>query len=39
MKFLEGRTGTGNRIGKGTVLYITKELENAVAAGIFGGAT
>jgi hypothetical protein len=39
VKFLEGRTGTGNRIGKGTVLYITKELENAVAAGIFGGVT
>jgi hypothetical protein len=38
VKFLEGRTGTGNRIGKGTVFYITKELENAIAAGIFGGA-
>lgn len=39
VKFLEGRTGSGNRIGKGTVLYITKELENAVAAGVFGGVT
>lgn len=39
VKFLEGRTGSGNRIGKGTVLYITKELENAIAAGVFGGVT
>lgn len=39
VKFLEGRTGSGNRIGKGTVLYITKELENAIATGVFGGVT
>jgi len=39
VKFLEGRTGSGNRIGKGTVLYITKELENAVSAGVFSGVT
>lgn len=39
VKFLEGRTGTGNRINKGTLLNITRELENAVAAGVFGGAT
>jgi len=38
VKYLESRVGTGNRIGKGAVLYITKELENAVAAGIFSEA-
>ncbi len=35
VKYLESRTGTGNRIGKGTVIYISRELDNAVAAGIF----
>lgn len=37
VKFLEGRIGSGNRINKGTLLNIAKELENAVSAGIFGG--
>lgn len=35
LSYLEGRTGSGNRIGKGTVLYIARELENAISAGIF----
>lgn len=33
--YLETRQGTGNRIGKGTIIYLTRELENAVSAGIF----
>lgn len=33
--FLEARQGSGNRIGKGTIIYLTRELENAIAAGIF----
>lgn len=39
VKFLEDRTGSGNRIGRGTVLYISRELENAIAAGVFSEAT
>nr|WP_325297119.1 hypothetical protein [uncultured Dysosmobacter sp.] len=35
LAYLESRTGSGNRIGKGTVIYIARELENAIAAGIF----
>lgn len=33
--FLEGRVGSGNRIGKGTILYLNRELAAAHAAGIF----
>lgn len=33
--FLESRVGSGNRIGKGTILYLNRELEAAHAAGIF----
>ena len=33
--FLEERVGSGNRIGKGTILYLSRELEAAQAAGIF----
>lgn len=36
IKFLESRVGSGNRINRGTVLNITREMENAVAAGVFG---
>ena len=39
LSYLEGRTGSGNRIGKGTILYLTRELEGATAAGIFEEAT
>lgn len=35
LHYLEARQGSGNRIGKGTIIYLTRELENAVAAGIF----
>lgn len=37
INYLEARQGSGNRIGKGTIIYITRELENAVAAGVFAG--
>ena len=33
--FLESRVGSGNRIGKGTILYLNRELEVAHAAGVF----
>lgn len=33
--YLEGRTGTGNRIGKGTIIYLSRELESAKEAGVF----
>ena len=36
--FLEGRVGSGNRIGKGTILYLSRELEAAQAAGLFSEA-
>ena len=36
--FLEGRVGSGNRIDKGTILYLSRELEAAQAAGLFSGA-
>lgn len=39
VKFLEGRAGSGNHIGKGIVFYIAKELENAVESGTFGEET
>ena len=35
ISYLEARQGSGNRIGKGTIIYLTRELENAVTAGIF----
>lgn len=35
--YLEGRVGSGNGIGGGTVYRLRKELENAVADGAFGG--
>ena len=37
--FLEGRVGSGNRIGKGTILYLSRELEAAQAAGLFTEAS
>lgn len=36
LDFLEGRVGSGNRIGRGTVKYLRAELEEAQKAGIFG---
>ena len=36
LEFLEERVGSGNRIGKGTILYLHRELETAQATGIFG---
>lgn len=36
LDFLEGRVGSGNRIGRGTVKYLRAELEEAAKAGIFG---
>lgn len=36
LEFLEGRAGSGNRIGKGTIIYLRRELEVAHDAGIFG---
>jgi len=35
--WLDGRKGTANRIGPGTILALRRELENARAAGIFEG--
>lgn len=32
--YLEARVGSGNRIGRGTLLYLTRELDNAIAEGI-----
>ncbi len=32
--YLEARVGSGNRIGRGTILYLTRELDNAIAEGI-----
>lgn len=36
LDFLEERVGSGNRIGKGTIIYLRRELEVAHDAGIFG---
>ncbi|MDD3230901.1 MAG: hypothetical protein PHE09_17045 [Oscillospiraceae bacterium] len=35
IKYLEGRTGSGNRIGLGTILQLKRELENATSSGMF----
>ncbi len=35
IKYLEGRTGSGNRIGLGTILQLNRELENATSSGLF----
>ncbi len=37
IEYLEGRTGTGNRIGRGTILQLNRELENAINRGLFTG--
>ena len=37
IKYLEGRTGSGNRIGCGTILQLNRELENAIKNGLFYG--
>jgi hypothetical protein len=34
---LTGRVGTGNRIGKGTILQLNRELETAKKDGLFSG--
>lgn len=39
LAFLEERVGTGNRIGKGTIIYLHRELEAAIATGIFAAET
>lgn len=35
LAFLQDRVGSGNRIGRGTLLYLGRELEAASEAGIF----
>lgn len=35
IEWLEGRTGSGNRIGRGTILQLNRELENAIDGGLF----
>lgn len=34
--YLEELVGTGNKIGRGTILQLHRELEHAKAAGLFG---
>lgn len=36
--YLEGKIGSGNGIGGGTTYRLYKEVENAIADGILGGA-
>lgn len=33
--YLTERTGSGNRIGRGTILQLNRELENAIDSGLF----
>lgn len=35
IEYLQGRTGTGNRIGLGTILQLNRELDNAIKGGLF----
>jgi len=35
--YLTEKTGSGNRIGKGTILQLNRELENAIKDGLFSG--
>lgn len=35
IEYLEERTGSGNRIGRGTILQLNRELENAINGGLF----
>jgi hypothetical protein len=35
--YLTEKTGSGNRIGKGTILQLNRELENAIKSGLFSG--
>ena len=35
IKYLEGRIGSGNRIGLGTILQLNRELEKAIKGGLF----
>lgn len=35
--YLTEKTGCGNRIGKGTILQLNRELENAIKSGLFSG--
>ena len=35
IEYLQGRTGTGNRIGLGTILQLNRELDNAIKSGLF----
>lgn len=35
ISYLESRTGSGNRIGHGTILQLKRELENATGSGLF----
>ena len=40
MKFIDyltEKTGCGNRIGKGTIMQLNRELENAIKSGLFSG--
>ena len=39
LAFLEERVGSGNRIGKGTIIYLHRELEAAIDAGVFDAET
>jgi len=35
--YLTEKTGCGNRIGKGTIMQLNRELENAIKSGLFSG--
>lgn len=35
IEYLQGRTGSGNRIGLGTILQLNRELDNAIKGGLF----
>jgi len=35
--YLTEKTGSGNRIGPGTILQLNRELENAIVSGLFAG--
>jgi len=35
IEYLSGKTGSGNRIGRGTIIQLKKEFENAASIGLF----
>lgn len=36
INYLEGKVGTGNKLGRGSIIQLHRELERAVADGLFG---